>query len=115
MKRASYLLAAVLFVFASYASAHTKLTNSTPEADATLSASPESVELQFTKPVRLTAIVLERDGTTTDLADLPADNASLFNVGILIPLVPGNYVVEWRAVGEDTHVVSGDFQFTVEP
>ena len=115
MKGASYLLAAVLFVSASYASAHTKLTTSTPEADATLASSPEIIELQFSKPVRLTTLVLERDGTTTDLADLPADTASIFNIGILIPLVPGNYVVEWRAVGEDTHVVSGDFQFTVEP
>jgi methionine-rich copper-binding protein CopC len=29
------------------------------------------------------------------------------------PLAPGAYKVVWRAVGGDTHIISGEFGFTV--
>lgn len=32
---------------------------------------------------------------------------------VVEPLAPGHYVVMWRALSEDTHVVTGHFVFTV--
>jgi methionine-rich copper-binding protein CopC len=29
-------------------------------------------------------------------------------------LAPGAYVIQWRAVGADTHIVSGEIGFVVE-
>ena len=113
MQRPSYLIVLALLVVSSTAFAHTKLTESAPPADATLAASPDAIELQFSQPVRLTALSLLRDETRMDLGAIPKQPATTFSVAIPNPLTGGVYSVEWRAVTEDTHVVSGDFAFTV--
>jgi len=44
---------------------------------------------------------------------LPSETGKRFVVGVS-DLSPGDYVVSWRAVGADTHIVSGEFRFTIE-
>ena len=34
---------------------------------------------------------------------------------IKTPLAPGTYTASWRAVGDDTHHVSGHYSFQVKP
>jgi methionine-rich copper-binding protein CopC len=64
--------------------------------------------------VRLTAVVLTgAQGGTRKVAAPPAAVAKRFALAIEEDLKAGVYTVHWRAVGADTHVVSGDFGFTV--
>ena len=108
-----HLLAIVLLVAASVAAAHTELVSSTPKPKATVPA-PREITLSFEDDVRLTALVLmDANGATKKLEVLPTAVAKKFTVGVEDPLSPGAYTVTWRAVGADTHVVSGDFRFTV--
>lgn len=95
------------------AHAHTKLTESTPAADATV-APPQAIELEFGGDVRLTAVTLtDAAGTAKHIDAVPTAVASKFSLAIHEPLAPGTYKVVWRAVGGDTHIVSGEFSFTV--
>jgi methionine-rich copper-binding protein CopC len=41
-----------------------------------------------------------------------ADSAMEFAVG-LPELAPGDYVVEWRALSQDSHVVTGEIRFSI--
>ena len=50
--------------------------------------------------------------TEQALEPLPSETGERFVVGVS-DLSPGDYVVSWRAVGADTHIVSGEFRFTV--
>jgi methionine-rich copper-binding protein CopC len=107
------LLATVLLLAASVVAAHTALVSSTPKPKATVSA-PKEIGLLFADDVRLTAVVLvDASGAEKKMAALPTAVAKKFAVAIQDPLPPGAYTVTWRAVGADTHVVSGDFRFTV--
>jgi methionine-rich copper-binding protein CopC len=109
-----YLFAAVLIAFASIAAAHTPLTASVPAAKATVSAPVKEIVLEFGGDVRLTAVVLtDAQGGNRKVASAPAAVAKKFTLAVEEDLRPGTYTVNWRAVGADTHVVSGDFRFTV--
>ena len=111
MKR---LIAIVLgLALAGAAHAHTPLKASAPAADASVPA-PTSIELTFGGDVRLTALTLtDSAGAAKHTDAVPTAIASTFSVAIPEPLAPGAYKVVWRAVGGDTHIVSGEFGFTV--
>jgi len=108
------LLAALLVAFASIAAAHTPLTASGPPAKATVAAPVKEIVLEFGGDVRLTAVVqTDAQGSNKKVAAIPAAVAKKFTLAVEEDLKPGAYTVNWRAVGADTHVVSGDFRFTV--
>ena len=107
-------IAAVLVLATSAVWAHTELTNSTPADKATVNAPLKELVLQFEEPVRLTALSLaDSKGAQKALADVPTEDAARFAVAIREALPPGEYVATWRAVGDDTHVVTGQIHFTV--
>lgn len=102
-----------MLLSAAGAHAHTSLTGSTPADGATLEASPEEIVLTFSEPVRLTARSLEkRGGDGVPLEAPPAERSEQF-VAAVPELSPGEYVVSWRVISADTHVVSGEVSFTV--
>ena len=109
-----YLFSAVLLVIVSTAAAHTPLTATVPAATATVSAPVREIVLEFGGDVRLTALVLtDAQGGNKKVAAVPAAVAKKFTLAVEEDLKAGAYTVNWRAVGSDTHVVSGDFRFTV--
>lgn len=100
-------------ILAVVAQAHTRLQSSAPAADASVAA-PTALELTFGGDVRLTAVALtDAEGAAKHLDDVPTAIGSTFTLVIHEPLAPGAYKVAWRAVGGDTHIVSGEFAFTV--
>ena len=111
MKR---LLAVALgFALAVAVQAHTQLKESSPAADASVPA-PKAVALTFAGDVRLTSVSLtDARGAVKHLDAVPTAIASTFSLAVHEPLAPGAYKVVWRAVGGDTHIVSGEFAFTV--
>ena len=75
---------------------------------------PRRVELTFGGDVRLTSVSLtDSSGAAKHLDAVPTAIASTFSLAIHEPLAPGAYKVVWRAVGGDTHIISGEFGFTV--
>jgi methionine-rich copper-binding protein CopC len=95
------------------AHAHTPLKASAPAADAAVAA-PKALELTFDGDVRLTSVSLaDSNGVAKHLDAVPAAVATKFSLSIHEPLAPGAYKVTWRAVGGDTHIISGEFGFTV--
>jgi len=105
---------AVALLFTVTAAAHTELTATVPAAKAVVSAPVKEIVLEFEGDVRLTALVLtDAQGGNKKVAAVPAAVAKKFTLAVEVDLKPGAYTVNWRAVGSDTHVVSGDFRFTV--
>ena len=107
------LLLALSLVLAFVAHAHTALKSSTPEPDTTVAA-PRALDLTFSGDVRLTSVMLaDSMGRAKHLDAVPTAVATKFSLAIHEPLSPGKHTVAWRAVGGDTHIVSGEFAFTV--
>ena len=108
------LIALVLcLTLAAAAHAHTPLKTSAPAADAAVGA-PKAIELTFGGDVRLTTVTLtDAGGAAKHLDAVPTAVASTFSLAVHEPLAPGAYKVVWSAVGGDTHIITGEFAFTV--
>lgn len=109
------ILLMLIGAFAAFsAAAHTQLSGTMPADGAALAAAPDEIVLEFSEPVTLTAVVVHAaDGVENDIDALPTSKSARFAVAAP-ELVPGNYRVAWRALSEDTHVIKGEFAFTVE-
>jgi copper transport protein len=99
------------------ASAHAVVVSSSPADGSTVRTAPTSVSITFDETVQLvpgTARVLSTTGARID--DGRAHLTSRGN-GIVIPLSStvrkGRYLVTWRVVSADTHIVSGSIAFGV--
>ncbi|MGO8003110.1 copper resistance CopC family protein [Rhizobium ruizarguesonis] len=99
--------------------AHARVEGTVPAAGAQLSVSPDRIEIRFTESIepRLSdfklfnaqeaAITLAREADDGDRRHMSAS--------VPAPLTAGEYRVEWKALSEDGHPVSGEFGFTVSP
>ena len=96
---------------------HFELSKSAPEAGAEV-GSPSEIRLWFTQvPQDATTSIRLIDGAgdavhTSDVMQDDEDGQQ-FSVMIHGQLPSGEYTVAWRAMGEDGHVVRGDFTFSV--
>lgn len=106
-------LAVVPLLTGSPVSAHTKLVESSPPADATLSELPKNIELQFSEDIKRGAAVV-----------LTAPRARRIEVGeikvdgkrVSVPVEgkaqgDGGYTIAYRVVSADGHPVSGRVDF----
>jgi methionine-rich copper-binding protein CopC len=112
--RRRWLLAALLgCVLPAWAGAHAHLTASTPAAGSRGAAPPEFV-LHFAEATRLTAVTLQRDGAAArQLEPLPTRAGTTLRLRAPT-LAAGDYVLTWRGLGDDGHVVSGTVRFTIQ-
>ncbi len=114
MKRLTPLLVGLIGLCAFQVQAHTRLSAATPANETVTEAAPKEIVLEFNADVRLLAVTLEKSGEQTiELGPLPDGNQQLFTVAVLADLSAGDYLVSWRAVGADTHTVSGEIHFAV--
>ena len=91
-----------------------KAASSTPKEGGTVAASLSEIELDFSAPLRVTALHV-RDAAEHDVAlkgELPKAFAAVLKLGVGA-LAPGAYHLSWTAVGEDGHVMKGAIAFTV--
>ena len=100
------------------ANAHAILTSSSPQANDSAS-SPTEIRLNFSEGVIAKFSGLEvKDESGRPMAmgaatvD-PKDKKQLV-VPLATPLAAGRYTVNWHAVSEDTHRVTGQYSFKVE-
>lgn len=113
MKTLPLIVATLAAATMQAALAHTELAETVPANRAVIQAAPDDVRLRFSEPVRLTALSVQKDGQAKhSLGPLPAETTERFTVA-LPALDDGHYVVTWRALSEDTHIMSGEFVFAV--
>lgn len=113
MARASVVLP--LLLCGALAFAHAHLQKSVPADGSVVATMPPNFVLTFAEPARLTALTLQK-GSEPDrkLGPLPGAPAPEFSIPAP-RLAPGLYVVRWRVVSDDGHVMSGKIAFTVKP
>ena len=98
--------------------AHPRLDSASPAADASVVASPKEIKLDFSEAIiaKFSGLDLKDESgrvvSTGDPVTDPKDPKHLV-VPVSAPLAPGRYTVNWHAVSEDTHKVSGDYSFRV--
>jgi methionine-rich copper-binding protein CopC len=110
------LAVAVPVATASPASAHDRLTGSTPSAGSTITTSPSRVTLTFTDEVTTIGLtVLVKDPSGGSVTDGPptTDGTAVLQA-IDRPTVPGEYTVAYRVVSSDGHPINGRFAFTLD-
>lgn len=113
MKFARIACALLLVGASAFAFAHAKLLKSDPVEGSTVKAAPTRFVLTFGEPAKLTALTLQKGAEPAQkIGSLPTEAAA--EVSVPAPkLEPGKYVLAWRAVGNDGHVVPGKLTFTV--
>jgi methionine-rich copper-binding protein CopC len=115
MKILLILSGLVLATVAVTASAHAHLEKSSPADGSVLTTSPASVVLEFSEAARLTALWIQRgDDPKQSLKPLPTAAAQQISVP-LPALTAGNYVLIWRVLSDDGHMMSGTLRFTLAP
>ena len=115
MKTSIAFAAAAALAFAAAAQAHTHLKGSTPAEGSSITASPTKIVLKFSEAAQVTALSIQKEGETEQkLSPLPGKPAA--EVSVPAPkLAPGKYVVNYRVVSDDSHVMSGKLHFTIDP
>lgn len=99
--------------------AHAILVKSQPAKDETVSQSPTQVDLWFNDAVRgeyKALAVIDGSGKRVDNHDVEQSLTDGSHIHASVAnLAPGKYTVRYRVVSEDTHIVTGKFDFTVQP
>jgi copper resistance protein C len=97
------------------AQAHTALKESTPGDEATVKASPGHIELVFNGPVKL--VKLELMGVGHEMpTSFEAQADAMATYRLETPgMHPGEFTVNWAAIGADGHTVTNSFSFLVDP
>ncbi|PHK94115.1 copper resistance protein CopC [Pseudoroseomonas rhizosphaerae] len=113
--RHGILAAALSILVPGAASAHAMLHSSDPADGATLNASPRALNLAFTEDCRVTSLRLVDEGGREHQVRREGGRAASSQVTATLaaPLRPGAYRLEWRAMGDDGHVMSGAVRFAV--
>jgi methionine-rich copper-binding protein CopC len=96
---------------------HFALARSVPAADATV-ASPSEVRLWFTEAAKDNSVsirLVNAGGAALETSPPARDeaDAKVYAITIARPVPAGRYTVAWRGIGDDGHVVAGEFAFTV--
>lgn len=114
MKRLNRLLLLLSMFCSTSLYAHTKLLDTMP-SDGDVVRAPDSIVLDFAAEVELIAVELKTvvGDETVNLGPMPREVAISFSISVDTTLPPGEYYVVWRSIGADTHVVTGEFIFTV--
>lgn len=107
--------AAVAVLAPSGASAHAMLHTSDPADGSRVPASPRTITLMFSEECRVTTLrLLNASGQEFQLRREASRNpTATATATVANPLAPGDYRLEWRAMGSDGHAMSGTVRFAV--
>jgi methionine-rich copper-binding protein CopC len=114
MKNRILTLGAMMLALTGIAQAHTHLEMAMPADNSVLASPPSQIMLHFSEPTKLTALSIQKDADKEpkSISPLPKEASAALSVPVAA-LEPGKYVVNWRVVGNDSHVMSGALHFTV--
>lgn len=113
--QAALSIAGLSVLVAAPATAHDALVSTSPEDGATVTGSPDVVELTFNNPVQNQfgeVAVLGSDDAEYQQGEPDVVGATVTQP--IAELSDGRYTVAYRIVSSDGHPVSGSFSFTVQ-
>ena len=93
--------------------AHAALLAAMPEDASTLAVPPEAVRLQFDEPVELIALGLVGPSGAVTPVEAAVVVGSVVSARFAAGLPRGTYLLSWRVVSVDSHVVAGTIAFGV--
>ena len=125
-----HCLILLLFMLPVSASAHSPLVSLSPQDGASLDQTPSQIEMVFKSPAKLIKVDMLKltasnndslfgslfGGSEGDEISLQEDflmKVAEKHIIVLPSLISGNYSVSWRAMGQDGHLIKGDFSFAV--
>lgn len=92
---------------------HAHVHKSEPENNSVIATLPKNITLEFNEQVQVTALTLQKgDAPAQELGPLPTTAAKQVAVA-MPPVATGNYIIKWRAVSGDSHIMSGKILFKV--
>jgi methionine-rich copper-binding protein CopC len=115
VKKLMSIVFVLLLASSSSVSAHTGLKSSSPADGETVTGSMQEIHLEFETAIE--------KGSTLSLLDESGAKVSIKNVelaenkmkaAIKEPVENGLYIVNWRIVGEDGHLIEGNYSFNVQ-
>ncbi|OMP65631.1 copper resistance CopC family protein [Domibacillus epiphyticus] len=114
MKKSLFVLFFFLSAFTSSVSAHTGLDSSSPSNGQTVTKDIQDITLEFETVIEEgSSLSLQAEGENEiPLEDIRLDGNTLSGV-TPEPLENGNYTVNWEIIGEDGHLIDGEYKFTV--
>ncbi|WP_246534979.1 copper resistance CopC family protein [Methylomonas paludis] len=99
--------------------AHAILVKSQPAKDEIVTQAPKQIDLWFNDAVRSeykALAVIDSTGKRVDNHDVEQTLTDGSHIHATVADLPaGTYTVRYRVVSEDTHIVTGKFEFTVKP
>lgn len=99
--------------------AHAILVKANPEREAVVAAAPEEVLLVFNDAVGeefLALAVIDESGKRVDKHDAHLEFSDRSHLRASVEkLAPGRYIVRYRVLSADGHVVSGKYSFQLQP
>jgi methionine-rich copper-binding protein CopC len=106
-----YLSIAVLIPGLALAHAHLEM--SVPAANSTVQVMPAEIMLHFSEATKITALsIAKENGKDKQNLKIPTETKAVQKVAAP-KLGPGVYVLDWRGLSDDTHIVKGSVRFTV--
>ncbi|WP_157796502.1 copper resistance CopC family protein [Bacillus sp. FJAT-45037] len=109
------IIFAVAMLLPSTVFAHSYVSESKPAADEVVSEAVEGLELFFNGGIEQfsTVTVLNENEEEVEIRDIIIDSPTMI-VEFDQELPPGQYTVNWMAIGADTHQTEGAYSFTVD-
>lgn len=113
--KSAFFTVLLLIAIPAAAFAHAKMTGSVPKEGAIVPVGLSEIELDFSKPLRLTMVHVMRTPEQKEVplaSELPKSFAKTAKLKVG-SLPAGAYEVSWTAAADDGHVMSGAFKFSV--
>lgn len=107
------MITILLLLFPLTANAHSGLSSTTPAEGETLSESPDEIRFQFDTPIQQGDMtIIDESGSAVTFSDITFSDMEL--IGQLDTELPnGSYIVNWSAISQDGHEVTGALAFSV--
>ncbi len=115
MKRIIALTFMACLIPALIAEAHAELVKAIPEPGSVVDAGIKEIRLTFDEVIEEgSSITLFAEGfQAVSGIQAQLDGADMF-AAIPVALDPGQYTVQWAAVGDDGHTTQGSYQFSIQ-
>ena len=115
MKKTIWLLCLLLLFVPTQVFAHSKVTESTPAADATIDSTPEKITIAFNTTIAsMSTFKLFNENNEAQVVENISVNEHQLSGDIPSTLVNGVYTVQYNIIGADGHAIDGNYSFTIE-
>ncbi len=107
------LLVTIVFQLPLSASAHSKLESSTPAEGEKVTTDLEAVVLTFSTKIESLSTMTLQNGDKEIPLQISVEDDQMTGA-ITNPLENGNYTVAYKIIGADSHVIEGNYSFSVD-